>query len=140
MPTITNSDNTIDSRDIIERISELQGELESLQENVDDAEGEDDVATAKEDLSDWQEENQEELDNLKSLAEDAEDYCEDWEFGATLINESYFINYCQELVSDIGEMPREIPSYIVIDWEATAENLMVDYTAVDFGDTTYYVR
>lgn len=140
MPTITNSDNTIDSRDIIERISELQGELESLQENVDDAEGEDDVATAKEDLSDWQEENQEELDNLKSLAEDAEDYCEDWEFGATLINESYFINYCQELVSDIGDMPREIPSYIVIDWEATAENLMVDYTAVDFGDTTYYVR
>jgi hypothetical protein len=28
----------------------------------------------------------------------------------------------------------------VIDWEATARNIAVDYTEVDFGGVTYYIR
>jgi hypothetical protein len=40
----------------------------------------------------------------------------------------------------IGDMPKEIPSYIVIDWDATAENIQADYTSVDFDGVTYWIR
>ena len=48
----------------------------------------------------------------------------------------------QELYSmtKVGDMPKEIPHYIVIDWEATANNLRADYTTIEWGDQTYYVR
>lgn len=59
---------------------------------------------------------------------------------AQLIRESYFTEAMRELVSDIGDLPKDVPGYLVIDWEATAENLKVDYTAVDFDGVTYYVR
>ena len=89
----------------------------------------------------WEESDaNDELKALQSLAEEAEGYAEDWHYGTTLIRESYFVEYCQELCSDIGALPKEIPSYVVIDWEATAENLKADYTEVEFGDVTYLVR
>ena len=50
------------------------------------------------------------------------------------------VDESRELVSDIGDMPREIPPYIEIDWEATAENIRADYMSVDFDGVTYYVR
>lgn len=46
----------------------------------------------------------------------------------------------QELLEDIGDIPRDMPHYLVIDWEATARNIAVDYTQVDFDGVTYYIR
>lgn len=46
----------------------------------------------------------------------------------------------EELCKDIGDIPRGMPSYIEIDWEKTADNLKVDYTAVDFDGETYWIR
>jgi hypothetical protein len=43
-------------------------------------------------------------------------------------------------LEDCGESPRDLPFYIVIDWEETADNLRVDYTEVDFEGTTYLFR
>lgn len=57
-----------------------------------------------------------------------------------LIHEDYFKTYAQELVQDIGDLPNGIPSYIEIDWEATADNIRQDYTSVEFDGVTYYVR
>jgi hypothetical protein len=50
------------------------------------------------------------------------------------------VDYCQELLEDIGDIPKGLPGYIVIDWEATAENLKADYSTVDFDGQTYYYR
>jgi hypothetical protein len=33
-----------------------------------------------------------------------------------------------------------LPDWIVIDWDATADNLKVDYTEVEFDGVTYLVR
>lgn len=138
--SFSNSDDIIDSRDIIARIEELESERETLQDEVDTAEEEDKEA-AEEALKEWDEsEEATELKALQSLAEDAEGYCPDWGDGATLIRESYFEEYCQELLSDIGDLPRNIPHYIVIDWEATADNIKMDYTEVDFDGVSYFVR
>ena len=63
----------------------------------------------------------------------------DW-YPITLIRRSYFVDYCRDLVSDIGDMPRKIPSYIEIDWKGTADNLEADYSTVDFDGVEYLYR
>jgi hypothetical protein len=115
---ISNTDDVIDSRDIIARIEEL----ESL---MGPETTEDEIA---------------ELEALKALAAEAEPYAPDWIYGAALIRDSYFEQYAEELVKDCGYIPQGIPSWIEIDWEATAENIKVDYTSVEFDDVTYWIR
>jgi len=150
---ISNDDNVIDSRDVIARLETLKEERDDLEraidearESLDDEEGDekeamqDDYDAAVEALKDWDGDYKKELDALDALQNDAEGYAPDWEHGATLVRESYFTEYCQELLSDIGELPRDLPDYIVIDWDATAENLKADYTEVDYDGTTYLVR
>lgn len=131
MATISNTDDVIDSRDVIERIEELEAERDSYNEQPDC----DDVA--------WEMKNPEdaeELEALKAFAEEAEGYAPDWRYGAALVRDSYFEDYARELLEDCGDIPRNLPHYIEIDWEATARNIQVDYTAVDFDGVSYWVR
>lgn len=120
---ITNDADVLDSRDIIDRIEELQG-------RKDDEEQTDPL----------NEEEADELAALVALAEEAEGYADDWRHGATLIRETYFTDYTEELLQDIGDLPKNLPGYVVIDWEATARNIQVDYTPVEFDGVTYWVR
>lgn len=163
--TISNDDDTIDSRDIVARIEELESEREELsdavdckaegleeiknevpeegqeeahQQKVEAAEGEHNDAIA--DLEIWDDDEGKELKALKELVEEAEGYSDDWRHGAVLVRDSYFEEYAQQLCEDIGDMPRDFPDYIVIDWEATAENIQQDYTSVDYDGVTYWVR
>jgi antirestriction protein len=54
-------------------------------------------------------------DDLEGF-EDA--YCGEYESGAA---------YAEELVSDCYGLPRELPTFVEIDWEATWQNLQYDY-------------
>ena len=133
---IDNTDDVIDSRDIIARIQLLE---ELRDEHVIGAPD----GTETPNPEGWREEypdDAEELDMLTALADEAKDYAPDWEYGATLIRETYFVDYCQELVEDIGDLPKGLPSYIEIDWTATARNIRMDYTEVEFGGVTYLIR
>ncbi len=151
MTTISNTDDVIDSRDVIERIEELEAEREALVESVeeyDTAEDqgldpkhtEDGKAIAIAALAEWDDENKAELEALKAFAEEAEGYAPDWRYGAALVRDSYFEDYARELLEDIGDIPRDLPHYIEIDWEATARNIRMDYTSVEFDGVTYWVR
>jgi antirestriction protein len=148
---LNNSADIIDSRDVIARIEELQELADAVStamatlaelrgdnaspEAIDAAEDE-----AAQSAADFDEDAQEELATLSALAEEAAGYAADWSHGETLIRDSYFTEYCQELLEDIGDLPKDLPHYIVIDWEATARNIRMDYTAVEFGDVTYWIR
>jgi len=126
---ITNNEDIIDSRDVIARIEYLESSRDDLESDNN--------------LAEWEDSDESlELDNLKALADEAAGYASDWHYGATLIRESYFTNYCRDLVQDIGDLPRELPAYIEdnIDWDGVADDLQVDYTSVDFDGITYYVR
>ena len=68
-----------------------------------------------------------------------EEWRGDW-YPVTLISDSYFVDAMRELVQDIGDLPRDIPAYLEIDWEATANNLRADYSSVDIGELTYWYR
>ena len=141
--TISNTDDVIDSRDVIARIEELEGERGALVSDLEEADETNIIESehaAKIAITAWDEENEAELKALKALAEEAEGYSEDWRHGAPLVRDSYFEDYARELLEDIGDIPRGLPHYIEIDWEATARNIRMDYTEVDFDGVSYWVR
>jgi hypothetical protein len=135
---ISNTDDVIDSRDVIARIEALESEESDLLEALD---AEDYQPSAPDELEQWREEYGEELAALKKLAEEAEGYAADWKHGETLIRDSYFKEYAQELAEDIGAINSEAswPNNC-IDWDQAARELQMDYTAVDFDGVTYWIR
>jgi len=114
--------DVIDSRDVIARIEELENDRDD--KNVGLLERE--VA---------------ELEALTALADEASDYAPDWQYGATLIRDSYFEDYAQELAEDIGAIDSNAtwPNNC-IDWERATRELQMDYTEVDFDGVTYWIR
>jgi len=131
----SNTDDVIDSRDIIARIEELESERDDWN-NAEDIDGEKDPQT----WEDANKEDTEELKNLTNLQDELKDYCADWEYGVTLVRESYWVDYVEELLEDIGDLPKDLPHYIEIDWDKTADNIQVDYTSAEFDGVTFWAR
>jgi DNA repair exonuclease SbcCD ATPase subunit len=152
---ISNTDDIIDSRDVIARIEELESELETLTDAVDEArealtalddlntaeeleEAEDTLKDAESDLADW--DGEEELKTLKALADQCEG-CGDWGHGESLIRDSYFEEYAEQLADDIGAIDRNAKWPVnCIDWEKAARELQYDCTEVDFDGEAYWIR
>lgn len=113
---VDNSEDIIDSRDVIERIAELE---------------------AQPDLED---DESAELVALRAFADEGASL-EDWTHGVTLIRDSYFRTYAQELANDVGAINVDIAwPTDYIDWDRAAEALQQDYTAIDFDGVTYWGR
>lgn len=141
MSDISNSDNIIDSRDVIRRIEELEADRAILVENRELAREEGDSTDADEALSEWDEGSDcDELMALRVLAEEC-DFASDWRHGECIVRDSYFVNYARELAEDIGAVSKDQswPNNH-IDWEAAADALQQDYTSVDYDDVTYWIR
>ena len=112
---ITNSEDVIDSREIIDRIAYLE-----------DSEDADEI---------------EERAALVALAEQAEGYAADWQYGEQLIRDSYFKDYAMELAEDIGAVDANASwPNTCIDWDQAARDLQMDYTSVEFAGVTYWIR
>lgn len=118
MATFDGTDDVFDSREVIERIAELEA-IEII---------------------DREPENRDELDALYELAEEAEGYIPDFQYGETFIHADYFTEYAMEMISDIGYLPADLPWWIIIDKQATADNMKEDYTEFTFRGSTYYAR
>ena len=184
---INNSDDVIDSRDVIARIDELEQEIEDARQEDcgtcdgkgeclapctlcdgnglfrDDMTGEEAacqrcadtdyvgeqvvpctnegcdggkcLGDVDEDSDEWQE-----LKALKALQADAEG-SPDWRHGETLIRDSYFETYAQELADDCGMLKEGSAwPYTCIDWERAARELQQDYMRVDFDGVEYWIR
>lgn len=120
-PEVDNSQDILDSRDIIARIEELEAQKADEHGDFDDYA------------------DQDELDALYKLAEEAE-YIADWEHGETLIRDSYFEEYAEELAVDCGYVDGDKIIYNYIDWSRWARDVQQDYTALDFDGVTYWAR
>lgn len=134
MTDFQTSPNTFDSRDVIERIEELTNEF------IDATESDPSDTMS---VDDWQaglsEDDAEELYELLSFAADA-DEVSDWEYGAFFIHVNEFTNYARETVEECGYVPADLPEWIVIDWEETADNMRQDYTTYAFRGEEYLAR
>ena len=114
---ISRYDDTIDSRDVDERIGELEAD-----EGRDEADNE-------------------ELAALIAFRDEAKPYCADWDYGETLIAGRYFKSYAMGLAEDIGAIDLKAPwPTNCIDWDEAADLLRQDYTSAEFGGYTFWFR
>ena len=116
---------TIDVRDIIARVEELESEMP----DGDDARNWEDV---------------DEFSTLTAILEELkgsggdEQWRGDW-YPVTLIAESYFVDFARELVCEVENLG-DLPHYVEIDWEATARNVAMDYSIVEVDGFEYLYR
>jgi len=121
--------DVIDVRDIIERFEELEREYDAFD--------------TPEEIKNWS--DLEEFTILQTTLEELqgnggdEQWRGDW-YPVTLIAESYFTDYAKEMLEDCGTIPSDLPWYVAVDWEETANNIKVDYSEIELGGSTYFYR
>jgi hypothetical protein len=120
--TIDNTQDILDSRDVLARLQELEDERDESEE--------------PDRRNQWDDENGDELKALKAFVGESSD---EWRHGVALIRESYFQEYAQELAEDIGAL-KDAGNWpcTCIDWDRAAAELQQDYTGADFDGVTYY--
>lgn len=167
---ISNTDDILDSRNIEERIEELESEIEAeeiSEENGAEARLDDDgnvvveMATCGNCGKSWNDalmssmtpapsarcpyeyihEEIKELKALKAFREEADNVNSEWKDGATFIHENYFTDYARQTAEDIGAIDRNANWPLhCIDWDQAAQELQMDYSTVDFDGETYWVQ
>lgn len=126
---INNTQEILDSRNVIERFQELEDILEAAGEpEATDAEREEWADVAEEHTA------------LAAFVAQGEDY-EEWTDGATLVHEEYFESYAKELAEETGIIDSSHALYTYVDWESWADGLKEDdYEAINFDGVDYYIR
>ena len=152
-------DDIIDSRDVIARIEELReerqdilGRLEEARDNWAEYDADTDEGAASAELQQWVCDAERDLENwdasdeadelriLEALASEGE-ASPDWQYGETLIRESYFKDYAQQMAEDCGMIPDNLTwPCTCIDWEQATRELRSDYSEIEFDDVTYLIR
>jgi hypothetical protein len=123
MSTVDKYQDTLDSRDVDSRIEELEAERDAAVE-------------AGTDFVDC-----EELAALVAFRDAADGYCSDWLYGCTLIRDSYFKDYAQELAEDVGLLEKDLKwPHTCIDWDQAARELQRDYSSAELDGVTYWFR
>lgn len=147
--------NIIDARDLYKKLEEMRDEKENLENTISDLEDElidledrdekdlaeidfkkEELEEVKIELAEWIDENQEEFDELETLENEISEFMN----GETLIPEDEWEEYVEEFLKDCGDLPDNIPWYIVIDWSQTAKIFAQGYSLIDYQGTTYYYR
>jgi hypothetical protein len=134
MADISNMEDVLDVRDIIERFEELETELADL--DADDLDA----------VAEWYADYDHELATLRELLNDLKGYGgdEQWRgdwYPISLVRYSYFQEYAQKLADDLGAINDSASwPYTCIDWERAARELRMDYSSVEFGSITYWYR
>lgn len=123
------TDDVFDSRDVIERIAELE---EIGTETNSEGTGFDPDRLC--------DEFREEYDALIAFRDEAEQEFSEWTDGVTFVLDDYFTDYAMDMLEDVGYLPADLPEWIVIDRDETADNVREDYTSIEFRGETYWAR
>ena len=126
--------DAIDVRDIIARVEELEAEAQELNQT--------------ENFNLWSHTRPDDAEELKTLCAildelsgngGDEEWRGDW-YPVTLISKRTFEDHARELLEDCGTIPKDLPWYVAIDWETTAQNIQADYTSVEIDGVTFWYR
>lgn len=146
---ISNGEDVLDTRDIEAYIDELEGstvacgDCDGNGNKLDDARNVTDdecsVCKGEGEVIALDEVEKQELAVLKALRDE---FSGDWGGGTTLVRESYFEDYAREFAQDLhGSSMREVHwPFSCIDWKEAAEELMQDYSSIEWDGVTYYYR
>lgn len=118
---ITSDQDLIDSREINDRVEYLK-------------------ALADDPYIEMDEDEAVELGALLNLVGQGESL-PDWEYGVTLVRDSYFTVYAEQLAEELDLInPDATWPANHIDWESAAEELQQDYTSLSFDGVDYWAR
>lgn len=134
-----------DTRDLAERREELKQEildsfLESFPHYEEMTESFEDILFEEEEIESWKEDWQDELDQISIINELEDEIGSEFNYGTPLIPEVDFTDYTIDLLEEFGYISKDFPSWIEIDWEATAENMKQDYSEVEYEGRHYLYR
>lgn len=125
MATQFSGDDMFDSRDIQDRINELQDAFDIWKDENPDS-----------DVEDF--EDYDELTILNNFKDEVDN--NEWEYGIGFINDQYFENHAEDFAVDCGYINKDSTMYQFIDWSGFAEWIQQDYTAIVFDNVTYWYR
>ena len=114
MNDITNSDDVIDSRDILDYIEKYE----------DDADFKDEVKALQ--------------SIVKQYCDNYTDGLKDLEFGVFFIRDSYFEDYMWDFFLEVNQIDEALECYI--DIEAFARDQQYNYDTVDFDGIEYWYQ
>lgn len=134
----------MDSRDLIERSEELKQQvLDSFNETFPQYETDsfEDILFEEEEIQSWKEDWLDEIEEIADIERlEDEVSSSEWLHGIYFIEEDEFVDYTKDFLEDCGYIPRDFPSWIEIDWEATTNNVKQDYSEVEYRGVTYLYR
>jgi hypothetical protein len=151
--TLNSTDNVIDIRDVIERFEDLEGYCGGQDEFLNRYKELDRKHPSRRNAAE-----QEELRHMRICADEDETHellklsdllealksnggDEEWRghwYPIDLIRETYFKKYMDDMLGDIGDIPKNLPSYLKIDVDYEA--LLMDYSEVYIDGITYCYR
>lgn len=145
------NDYESDLESLNDELNDLQNELYNIENEDDYADKQSDIDNKLEEIADKENEIQdcefeynrysEELAELESLKEEISNNSDEgFEYGIQLIHEDDIDDYLHELLIDCGYIPKDMPSWIEIDWQATYDNMKQDYNEIELNGNTFYVR
>ena len=137
--------NILDTRDLAERREALKQEiLDSFLENFphyeEMTESFEDIRFEEEEIESWKEDFEDGLKEIEEINSIEVELGSEFEYGVTLVDVDDWEEYVEELLEDIGYIPKDFPSWIEIDWESTANNVKVDYMEVTYQGNSYLGR
>lgn len=139
--------DVFDSRDLIEYFETIkENVISEYNEKIEEIYGDEAVYYDIEYIEDADEKilkdlySFEEYEELKDFIEELSEYCSDFRYGATIIHEDYFEEYAKEMCEECGYVGSDHPTWIEIDWNATAWNLKHDYTEVCYDNENFFIR
>jgi hypothetical protein len=151
---ISNSDDCIDVRSVITRFEDLAAEIANGKEGARATWDSDEAARGELTRDAFADEyvevnlfdEAEEIRKLTALLDDLRgnggdhEWKDHW-YPVTLIRDSYFKEYAQELAEDIGAIdPKASWPNDCIDWDKASSELKTDYQTVEFDGVTYWYR
>lgn len=124
--SMCNLEDLISVEDLTDRLADLEYANDCLDDGEELPEDEAKELLALRDL----------VDELEGMGGDHQ-WRGDW-YPATLIRESYFESYMDEMLENCGDIPKNMPSYLSITVDYVA--LQQDYSSVEVDGVTYWCR
>lgn len=145
------NDYKSDLESLNDELNDLQNELYDIENEDDYADNQNDIDSKLEEIAEKENEIQEcdfeynryseELAELEKLKDEiSENSDEGFEYGIQLIHENYIDDYLDELLDGCGYIPKDMPTWIKIDWQATYDNMKEDYNEIELNGNKFYVH
>jgi hypothetical protein len=139
------STQVLDTRDLIERRDELKegilnSFLETFEHYKERTESFEDILFEEEEIQEWKEDWEYDLQEIDQIDKIECILGSEFEYGVTLVREDYWEEYVEDLLVEIGYLPKDLPCWIEIDWVSTAYNVKQDYEEVLYQGDTYLGR